>query len=180
MNSLSTALKSFSELIGRLTAWLMLPMVVGMFVIVVLRYAFDQGWIWMQESIVWMHAAVFMLAAAYTLNRDEHVRVDIFYRSMSARRKAWIDLTGTLVFLFPVAVFLTVSSWDYVSVSWQIREGSREAGGLPYPSVPLLKTLIPLTFVLLLMQGFAQLLDSVATLLAPRPQEKAGSSGAGL
>jgi TRAP-type mannitol/chloroaromatic compound transport system permease small subunit len=177
MHSLSTKLRSFSEFTGRLTAWLMLPMVVGTFVIVVLRYAFDQGWIWMQESIVWMHAAVFMLAAAYTLNHDEHVRVDIFYRGMPARRKAWIDLVGTLIFLLPMAVFLTISSWDYVVVSWQIHEGSREAGGLPYPSVPVLKTLIPLTFLLLILQGVAHLLENIATLTTARPPPEPADSG---
>ena len=88
MQSLSAALKGFSELTGRLIAWLTVPMVAGTFLIVLLRYAFDLGWIWMQESMVWLHAAVFMLAAAYTLNRDEHVRVDIFYRRMRPRRRA--------------------------------------------------------------------------------------------
>lgn len=164
MDSLIRGLRSFAELTGRSTAWLMLPMVVGTFVIVVLRYAFDLGWIWMQESIVWMHSAAFMLAAAYTLNRDEHVRVDIFYRGMSKRNKAWVDLAGTLLFLLPMAVFLAAMSWDYAAVSWQIREGSREAGGLPYPSVSLLKTLIPLTALMLIVQGIAEALHSVALL----------------
>ena len=170
MDRLSAKLQGISELTGRLTAWLMLPMVIGTFVIVVLRYAFDLGWIWMQESIVWTHAATFMLAAAYTLKHDEHVRVDIFYRGMSARNKAWVDLTGTLVFLLPMTIFLAAMSWDYVAVSWQIREGSREAGGLPYPSISLLKTLIPLTSLLLILQGIANVLSSVATLLAPGRQ----------
>lgn len=165
MQSLSRRLRRFSEVSGRIIAWLMAPMVVGTFVVVVLRYAFDIGWIWMQESVVWVHAAVFMLAAAYTLNRDEHVRVDIFYREMSARRRAWVDLLGTLVFLFPVTVFLAVTSWDYVAVSWRIHEASREAGGLPYPFVPLLKALIPFTAVLLLLQGAAVAIEKVLLLL---------------
>jgi TRAP-type mannitol/chloroaromatic compound transport system permease small subunit len=164
MQRISAALRAFSELTGKLTAWLLLPMVAGTFIIVVLRYAFDLGWIWMQESIVWMHAASFMLAAAYTLNCDEHVRVDVFYRGMSARSRAVVDLGGTLLFLMPVAVFLLVTSWDYVSVSWQIREGSREAGGLAYPMVPLLKSVIPLTSVMLIAQGVAAVIDNVLTL----------------
>src|SRR5690606_31030977 len=73
---LSGALQRISELTGRGIAWLTLPMVAGTFVIVVLRYAFDLGYIWMQEGVVWLHAAAFMLAAAYTLKHDEHVRVD--------------------------------------------------------------------------------------------------------
>jgi TRAP-type mannitol/chloroaromatic compound transport system permease small subunit len=164
MQQISAGLKAFSEVTGRLTAWLLLPMVAGTFVIVVLRYAFDLGWIWMQESIVWMHAASFMLAAAYTLNCDEHVRVDVFYRGMSARHRAIVNLGGTVLFLLPVAVFLFATSWDYVSVSWQIGEGSREAGGLPYPMVPLLKSVIPLTAAMLILQGAATAIDNVLTL----------------
>ncbi len=163
------ALERFSELTGSAVAWLTILMVLGTFVIVVLRYAFDLGWIAMQESITWMHAAVFMLGAAYTLKRDEHVRVDIFYRSMSARHKAVVDLAGTAVFLLPMTVFLTVASWDYVSTSWAIREASREAGGLPYPFVPILKSLIPATAALLSLQGVANLIGAVMILLNRMP-----------
>jgi TRAP-type mannitol/chloroaromatic compound transport system permease small subunit len=158
---------------GRITAWLMVPMVAGTFVVVVLRYAFDIGWIWMQESVVWVHAAVFMLGAAYTLNRDEHVRVDIFYRGMSPRRQALVDFLGTVLFLMPVTIFLGVTSWDYVATSWRIHEASREAGGLPYPLVPLLKTLIPLTSALLLLQGAAGAIDNLLCLVG------AGTAGNG-
>lgn len=165
------ALRSISEATGRLVAWLTIPMVIGTFVVVLLRYAFDLGWIWMQEGIVWMHAAVFMLASAYTLNRDEHVRVDIFYRRMTARRKALVDILGTCLFLLPVSVFILAISWDYVSVSWQIREGSREAGGLPYPFVPMLKSVIVVASILLIVQGLADLISSTLVLLG-RSTEK--------
>jgi TRAP-type mannitol/chloroaromatic compound transport system permease small subunit len=102
-----------------------------------------------------------MLGAAYTLKRDEHVRVDIFYRGLSTRHKAVVDLAGTILFLFPVTAFIVISSWDYVSISWVIRESSREAGGLPYPFVPILKSIIPLTAFLLGLQGIANLISSV-------------------
>ena len=160
MASLSRILKQLSEVTGKLVAWLTLPMVLGTFVVVVLRYAFDLGWIWMQESVVWLHAVVFMLAGAYTFNADEHVRVDIFYRQMSSLRRAWVNLIGTLLFLLPVCLFMLVTSADYVAVSWTIGEGSREAGGLPFPFVPLLKSMIPLAFILLIGQGIATLIDS--------------------
>lgn len=172
----SSALRRLSERTGRVVAWLSLPMVIVTFVIVVLRYAFDLGWIWMQESVVWMHAAVFMLASAYTLNRDEHVRVDIFYRRMSARRKAWVDACGTGLFLLPVCAFIVYTSWDYVATSWAIREGSREAGGLPYPFVPLLKSLIPFTAALLALQGIADAIDSIATLRGTRRDSTPGTT----
>jgi TRAP-type mannitol/chloroaromatic compound transport system permease small subunit len=161
----SRRLRRVAEWTGRAVAMLSLPLVILTFVIVLLRYAFDLGWIWMQESVVWMHAAIFMLAAAYTLACDDHVRVDIFYRQMSPRRKALVDLAGTLLLLLPMMVFLIVVSFDYVVVSWSIREGSREAGGLPYPFVPLLKSLIPVTAGLLILQGLAGALGSLAQLL---------------
>jgi len=172
--SLPAELKRFSELTGKIVAWAMLPMVAIQFIIVALRYVFDIGWIWMQEGVLWMHAAVFMLAAAYTLNRDEHVRVDIFYRKLSRRGRAWVDTLGTLILLLPMVIFLIVVSWDYVAVSWDIHEGSREAGGLPFPFVPLLKSLIPVTAFLLLLQGVADLLRNLGELLVP--DQSAGNS----
>lgn len=162
--ALTRKLEGFNDFVGKLVACLTLPMVLGTFLVVVLRYAFDLGWIWMQEGVLWMHAVSFMLAAAYTLKEDQHVRVDIFYRRMSARRKAWVDLVGTLAFLMPVSIFIGVSSRDYVAVSWAIAEGSREAGGLPFPFVPLLKSMIPAMALLLVLQGVAIALQSAATL----------------
>jgi TRAP-type mannitol/chloroaromatic compound transport system permease small subunit len=157
-------LRRFSELTGAIVAWLTLPMVAGTFLIALLRYAFSLNWIWMQELVVWMHAVVFMLAAAYTLNRDEHVRVDIFYRQFSARCKALVNLIGCLVFLLPLSGVLIYTSLDYVVTSWSITEGSREAGGLPFPFVPLLKSAIPIAFILVVVQGIAIICDAWMTL----------------
>jgi TRAP-type mannitol/chloroaromatic compound transport system permease small subunit len=177
--SWSQGLGRVSEWTGRAVAWLMLPMVVATFAIVLLRYAFDLGWIWMQEGVIWMHAAVFMLAAAYTLHRDEHVRVDIFYRRFDPRHRAIVDILGTVLLLLPMVIFLFIASLDYVVVSWRILEGSREAGGLPYPFVPLLKSTIPLTAVLLMVQATADLLANIATLRngSRQPGAIAGGSG---
>ena len=169
MYGLKRYLDGFGDFAGAVVAWLTLFMVLITFVVVVLRYAFDLGWIAMQESVIWMHAAVFMLGASYTLKRDEHVRVDIFYRGMRPRYQAIVDLLGTLIFLFPVAIFLVVSSWDYVYTSWVIREASREAGGLPYPFVPILKSLIPLTAGMLIVQGLANVIAAVLTLSGKMP-----------
>ena len=169
----SARLTRASEWTGRTIAWITIPMVAVTFLVVLLRYAFDSGWIWMQESVIWMHAAVFMLAAAYTFAHDEHVRVDIFYRKLDVRRRAIIDIAGSLLLLLPMMIFLIASSWDYVSVSWSIREGSREAGGLPYPFVPLMKSLIPATAALLIVQGVAKLLGDLAVLISG-PRSAAG------
>ncbi len=164
MRRLKAILERISELVGSAIAWLTVLMVLGTFVIVVLRYVFDLGWIAMQESIVWMHAAVFMLGASYTLKQNEHVRVDIFYRRTTAERRAWVNVVGTVVFLLPLAGFVAATSWDYVATSWAISEASREAGGLPFPFVPILKSLIPATAALLIMQGIADLSGAIMVL----------------
>lgn len=153
-----------SILLGKASAWFTLFMVVITFIIVVMRYVFDAGLIWLQESVVWMHAFVFMIGAAYTLQQEEHVRVDIFYRELSARRKAWVDLVGVLLFLLPLFIFLGWKSVDFVAVSWRLRESSRESGGLPYPLIPMLKSILVIMPVLVSLQGIALLLKSVRTL----------------
>ena len=156
-NRVLDALDRISIVSGRITSWLTLVMVIVTVVVVVMRYVFDAGAVWLQESVVWMHAVVFMVGAAYTLQQDEHVRVDIFYRDMSARYRAWVDLIGALLFLLPLCVFLGYKSWDFVAVSWQLGESSREPGGMPYPFVPLLKSVLLLMPVLLGVQGAALL-----------------------
>lgn len=164
-----TLIDAFCDRLGRAVAWLALLMVLLMCTVVVLRYVFGLGWIWMQESVTWLHAAAFMLAAAWTLQRDEHVRVDILYRGMTDRRQAIVRIVGTLVFLAPVCIFWFVQSLDYVYDAWRFREQSRESGGLPYPFTPLLKSVIPLTAVLLLLQGAAISIRDLASLRGDRP-----------
>ena len=151
---------------GHAASWLTLAMVLVTFLIVVLRYAFDIGVIWMQQSLTWMHAAVFMLGAAYTLQNNAHVRVDIFYREMSERHKAWVDLIGVLIFLFPLCGFFVYESYSYVVAAWKIGEVSRDAGGLPYPAVPLLKSILVLMPVTVMLQGLSILLHSIQTIRA--------------
>jgi len=143
-------------LLGPVVAWLALVMVLVTFLVVVLRYAFDAGSIALQESVTYMHATLFMLGIAYTLQQDGHVRVDIFYQRFSRRGRAWVDLLGTLVLLVPICLFVLASSWGYVAESWSVHEASREAGGLPY--VYLLKTLQIVMPVLVLIQGLVWML----------------------
>ena len=157
-------LDRISAVTGRATAWLTLFMVIITFVVVVMRYVFDAGLIWVQESVVWMHAVVFMLGAAYTLRDEGHVRVDVFYRVMSDRHRAWVDLIGVLIFLLPLCVFLGWKSFDFVTQSWSIREASRESGGLPYPLIPMLKSVLLLMPVAVALQGASLCLKSLQTL----------------
>lgn len=159
---------------GHAVAWLTLGMVLVTFAVVVLRYGFGLGWIAMQESVVYMHAMVFMLGAAYTLQADEHVRVDIFYRGWPARRRAWVNLVGTLLFLLPLCAAIAWMAWDYVAAAWAVREGSREAGGLPW--VYVLKTLVPALAGLLALQGFGTILHSLAEILEPAADRGDGAA----
>ena len=154
--SFVAALEAIGAWTGRIIAWFSLLMVLLSFLVVVLRYAFDLGWIAMQESVTYLHAALFMLGAAYTLRRNGHVRVDILYQKLSRRGRAWVDLLGTLLFLLPVCAFIAWAGWDYVRESWAVLEGSREAGGIP--GVYLLKTLMIAMPALLLLQGLAWVL----------------------
>lgn len=154
----------FSIATGRFVSWLTLCMVLVTFVIVVLRYLFDIGFIWLQESLTWMHACVFMLGAAYTLQCEEHVRVDIFYRDMSERRRAWVNILGVLLFLAPLCAYILVSGIDYAAASWRVAEESSNSGGLPYPAVPLLKSVLVIMPLAVALQGLALLLRAVRSL----------------
>ena len=143
---------------GKSVAWLTLAMVLLTFTIVIMRYGFSLGWIGLQESLIYMHVTVFTVAAAWTLQVDDHVRVDIFYAGMSERRRALVDLTGTLIFLMPFCIFLVVMAWPYVAKSWKLLETSSQAGGLPL--IFLLKSLMLILPILLFFQGLLNIVAS--------------------
>jgi TRAP-type mannitol/chloroaromatic compound transport system permease small subunit len=157
----ASRIDAINVLTGRVVAWLTLVMVLSTVVVVVLRYVFDIGQIWLQEAVTWMHGVVFMLGAAYTLQRDEHVRVDIFYRDLGPKGRGIVNCLGVLVFLAPTCVFLFLASLEYVSASWAIHEVSRDAGGLPYPLVPLSKSILLLMPIAVSLQGVSMLLVSI-------------------
>lgn len=161
-------LDSVSRATGRAAAWLTLTMVILTVVIVVMRYAFDAGFIWLQEALVWMHGAVFMLGAAYTLQQDEHVRVDIFYRKVSATGRAWVNALGVVLFLLPICGFLLFESFDYVRAAWRLSEVSRDSGGLPYPAIPLLKSLLLVMPLAVALQGMSMLVRALRTIRGGR------------
>lgn len=162
LSRIIAGLDAINETVGRTTAWLTLFMVLVQVTVVVLRYGFDIGSIATQESITYMHALVFLLGAAYTLKHNAHVRVDIVYQRLSARGQAIVDLLGGLFLLLPTALFILISSWDYVASAWAIHEGSPEAGGLPL--IFLLKTAIPVATALLILQGIAEGLKCLLTI----------------
>ena len=147
-----------NKLIGETVSWLTLFMVLITFLVVVLRYGFNIGFIWMQESVRFMYAAVFLLCAGYTLLKDKHVRVDVLYLNLSERSKAIVDLLGSMFLLLPVCFVIFYYSWSYVINSWQQMEGSIEERGLHL--VFIMKTFIWLFAILVSMQSLATIINS--------------------
>ena len=150
-------------LLGRVVASLTLAMVLVTVVIVVLRYGFSIGFIWMQESVRFMHGFVFLLCAAYTLLHNGHVRVDVFYLKMSRRKKAIVDIFGTIFFLIPVCSVILFFSWDYILNSWREMEGSLEERGLH--AVFILKTCIWIFAISMILQGLSLVIRSLSVLV---------------
>jgi len=168
VQGLADFVDAFSNLTGRLIAWLTLAMMTITCIVVLLRYGFGIGSIALQESVTYMHAIVFMLGAAYTFERDGHVRVDIFYRRFNQYQQAWVNALGSLLFLLPLSLFLLFISMDFVTSSWEIKEVSGEPGGIP--AVYLLKTLLPVMACTLALQGLADFLRSLLVLMTKPSQ----------
>lgn len=151
-------LDQFNRLIGSAVSWGTLAMVLLTFTVVVLRYLFEVGWIWMQEAVLYLHSLVFLLAAGSTLDRDGHVRVDVFYRRGTPRKQALVDLAGTLFLLLPVCGLIFWQASPFVADSWRVKESSPEPGGLP--GVFLLKSLILGYAGLLVLSGIRMAIHS--------------------
>ena len=151
--------------IGRSVAWLCLLVVLVQFAVVLMRYAFGMGSIWLTETVIYGHASLFMLAAAWTLREGGHVRVDVFYADAAPRTRAVIDLCGATFLLLPFMGVLLWFALPYVARSWAILETSPETSGLPW--VYLLKSLIPLFALLMGLQGMAQAIRAAAVLHTP-------------
>ena len=147
--------------IGKLFSWSLLLMVLLTVIIVVLRYIFNIGFIWMQELVRYLYASVFMLCAAYTLAEDEHVRVDIFYSKLNEKNKSLVNFLGSLIFLIPFCLATLFYSFTYVLNSWAQLEGSLEERGLH--AVYLLKTLIWLFSITLLLQAIYIIIKNIRT-----------------
>lgn len=152
------AIEGLNAAVGKLTAWLALGTVLVCFATVYLRYALNTNFTWLQEAYVWQHATVILLGAAYSMLTGNFVRVDIFYGKMAPKRRALVDLVGTLVFLFP---FLAVVGWVFLRSflsSYAADEGSNNPGGLPNWWI-LQAALLGFTF-LIFLQGLAAIARS--------------------
>ena len=152
------AIDAMNEHLGRFVAWFALIMVLVQFAVVLLRYVFGIGFIPMQESILFMHSMLFLMAAGYTLLHNGHVRVDIFYGSAKPETKALVDFIGVLVFLWPFCVVMSWQSWGYVGASVRVFEGSQEGTFMP---IWLLKTMLLVFPAVLALQGFSMAVNSL-------------------
>ena len=162
LSKISQRINQFSNRVGQVISWLTLLLVILVMTVVISRYLLGVGSIAIQESVSYVHAIIFMLGLAFTLQRGGHVRVDIFYREFSPRRKAIVDLIGAAIFLLPFCGLILFGSWDYVMASWSIRETSSETGGIA--AVYLLKTLMIIMPITLGLQGVGQMIESVLVL----------------
>ena len=144
-------IKNLNIRVGKIFSWALLFMVLLTCIIVILRYVFSIGFIWMQELVRYFYASVFMLCAAYTLAEDGHVRVDIFYSNLDSKNKAIVNLLGSIIFLIPVCCATLYYSYNYILNSWVQLEGSLEERGLH--AVYLLKSLIWLFAFMLILQA---------------------------
>ncbi|MCY3541301.1 MAG: TRAP transporter small permease subunit [Gammaproteobacteria bacterium] len=143
------------EFLGRCISWLVFAMAGLTVVVVIMRYVFEIGTVFPQELVAYMHALVFMFGLSYTLKHDAHVRVDLLYSRLDVKKRALVNLLGHLVFLIPVACTIGIGSLDYVIDSWRILESSAEVRGIP--AVYLLKTVIPVSALLLVLQSLLDL-----------------------
>ena len=163
LSALVQAIDWLNERIGRAVAWLCVLMVINVFLVVVLRYAFSVGWVWMQELYVWTHATIFLLGAGYTLLHDGHVRIDLIYREASIKYKSIINILGSLFLGLPLLYVIFVSSLPLITRDWENLEKSAEAGGLP--GLFLFKSVIAVFGILFGLQILALLLRNIESLM---------------
>lgn len=159
---LADGLDAASRAVGLTVRWLAVLLVLAQFAVVVLRYAFGSSFTWMQEAVIYAHAALFMLAIGYAYLLDAHVRVDFFYGRWSERGKAWMDLAGVLLCALPFCWLLVWAGWGYVAASFRMGEGPMQMGGLPL--LPWLKALIVAMAGLLALQSASVAIRALAVL----------------
>jgi TRAP-type mannitol/chloroaromatic compound transport system permease small subunit len=174
LRRLSTGIDRVNIWVGRFVAWTTALVVAVVFVDVVMRYAFRTSFVFTQELEWHLFAFIFLIGAGYTLLKDGHVRVDIFYQRFSPKGQAWVNLLGVIFFLIPGCLMILLTSLNFVYTSFAVMEGSPDPGGIPFRW--LLKACIPVGFILLLMQGLSLGIKSLLVILgaASDSSEEAG------
>ncbi|MCS5549704.1 MAG: TRAP transporter small permease subunit [SAR86 cluster bacterium] len=159
MNQITRSLDFFSEMTGRFCSWFVALMTLITCVVVIMRYGLDLGSVMLQDVVLYLHGALFLLGSSFALKRNAHVRVDIFYREFSEKKKAFVDLVGHCLFLQPVCWVIFLFSWGFVELSWRIMEVSAEPDGLPF--VYLQKSLLIALCLFVALQSFSEILKSI-------------------
>lgn len=162
---ISSYLNCCSEYTGKAVSWLVLALVLLVSYDVTMRYLFSSGSIALQEMEWHLYAVIFLVGAAYTFKHDDHVRLDLIYQSrfMTDYRRAWVNLLGGIFMLIPYCLLIIYCAWPFVSLSYLSMEGSPDPGGLSYRWI--LKAVIPAGFVLLLLQGLADIARNLELVL---------------
>jgi TRAP-type mannitol/chloroaromatic compound transport system permease small subunit len=158
------------DVLGNFCSILMLLMIANVFYDVIMRYFFNDVSIGMQELEWHLFAAMFMFGIAYTLKEDGHVRVDIFYDVMSAKKKAIINIFGSIVFALPITILILYYSYDYTLEAYKMGEGSGDPGGLPHRWI--VRSVIPVSSVFLILSIFHVVISNVQTLLGANVSEQ--------
>ncbi|AOB38010.1 TRAP transporter small permease subunit [Bordetella parapertussis] len=166
MERLIQVLDLFSDRMGRLASMVMLPVLLVTFAVVVLRYVFGIGLIWLQDSYVWLTSVFFICMAGNTFLHDRHVRVELFYSRMTARKRALVNALGVLLLLWPTLFVTVQQSWRPIARSWRFLEALPNAGGLSFAYVH--KSLVYVFCLVLFLQGLSLLLKSARTLAGAR------------
>lgn len=148
--------------VGRMVSWVTALVVVVVFADVVMRYLLRISFVFTQELEWHLFAFIFLMGAGYTLQKDGHVRVDIFYQRMSPKQQAWVNLLGVIFFLLPGCFLVISTSVSFVQNSFAVFEGSPDPGGVPYRFI--LKACIPAGFILVALQGISLGIKSLFTI----------------
>jgi len=165
------AIDRFSELTGKTVSWFTLVLVILVTLNVILRYTFNISFVFMEQLQWHLYALIFLLGAAFTLRYNGHVRVDVFYQRLGKKTRAFINITGCLLFLFPGCFLVIKTSIPFVESSWAMQEGSADPGGLPARYI--LKAIIPLAFAMLTLQGVSMFVKNLFILAGnPLPEKK--------
>jgi TRAP-type mannitol/chloroaromatic compound transport system permease small subunit len=162
MNNFQLLIEQIMNIISKLLVYILLSMIGLVILTIFLRYFFSIGSISIQELIMYFHASIFMLGISYTYKENSHVKIDIFYNKLSEKNKTILSLIGGILLIIPFGIFIIFISFDMVSSSWSIFEGSSEAGGLDL--VFILKSLIPLSGFLILLQALSELFKNLQIL----------------
>jgi len=159
LSAVMRTINGLNRLMGTVFSWLALAIVIVCFWVVIERYFFSNTRLWMQDLYPWLNGVMFTAVAGYALLHNDHVRVDIFYRPGSNVTKAWMDLIGVLIFLLPFAYVVWVYSFNFVSRSWGLFEGSANPGGAP--GLFVVKGFIMVFAVTIALQGISMLIRSI-------------------